>query len=256
MSQRSDIVVFVGPTLPVERGRILLDADFRPPAGQGDVYAAVESGEPKIIALIDGVFQTEPAVRHKEILWALHKGVRVFGAASLGALRAVELEPFGMVGIGAIYRWYRRFPMTPDDAVAVAQAPPELDSRPLGTALVDLIVTFRAARRAGAIDRRVERRLARAAVSLHYKDRSIRSAVDRARDTLGDEPAPGLTAKLHDVLVAQKQEDAALLLAYLANHDELVRNGEQSRMDTFVVTDSWYQDLMLSGQSPPPVARC
>ena len=34
-------------------------------------------------------------------------GVRVYGAASMGALRAAELDAFGMVGIGKIYESYR-----------------------------------------------------------------------------------------------------------------------------------------------------
>ena len=35
------------------------------------------------------------------------QGVHVFGAASMGALRAAELDGFGMRGIGRIYAAYR-----------------------------------------------------------------------------------------------------------------------------------------------------
>ena len=48
-----------------------------------------------------------PAVWHKEILWAIGQGVHVFGAASMGALRAAELAPFGMRGVGRIFEAYR-----------------------------------------------------------------------------------------------------------------------------------------------------
>jgi len=94
-----------------------LQADFRPPAGQGDLLrAALEY--PPAIALIDGIFKDAPTVRHREILWALSAGIPVFGAASMGALRAAELHPFGMRGVGLIFRWYRRYALLPDDAVA------------------------------------------------------------------------------------------------------------------------------------------
>ena len=43
---------------------------------------------------------------HKEILFALSEGIDVYGAASMGALRAAELDAFGMRGIGDVYSAY------------------------------------------------------------------------------------------------------------------------------------------------------
>ncbi|MCQ8836179.1 TfuA domain-containing protein [Streptomyces malaysiensis] len=51
------------------------------------------------------------------------RGVRVVGAASIGALRAAELAPFGMTGIGSIFDAYARGEIDGDDEVAVGQAP-------------------------------------------------------------------------------------------------------------------------------------
>ena len=45
-------------------------------------------------------------------------GTQVFGAASMGALRAAELAPFGMIGVGAIFAAYRDGRLTGDDEVA------------------------------------------------------------------------------------------------------------------------------------------
>ena len=93
-----EIVVFLGPTLGHDDARALLpNARFLPPARQGDVYRAVRAHDPKKIGLVDGVFLNVPAVWHREILWALEQGVEVFGAASMGALRAAELDDFGMM---------------------------------------------------------------------------------------------------------------------------------------------------------------
>ena len=57
------------------------------------------AGAPGAIGVIDGYFDGVPSVWHKEILWALSQGIRVFGGASMGALRAAELDGFGMTGV-------------------------------------------------------------------------------------------------------------------------------------------------------------
>ena len=88
------------------RRRAILDADYRPPAKQGDICRAVQERGPDAVALIDGYFEQVPAVWHKEILWAMKLGVQVYGASSMGALRAAELQQFGMIGVGKIFEAY------------------------------------------------------------------------------------------------------------------------------------------------------
>jgi len=79
------VVVFLGPSLPLEEARRLFpSAEFLPPARMGDVQAALER-QPRTLCLIDGYFEHVPAVWHKEILCALDRGVRVLGASSMGA---------------------------------------------------------------------------------------------------------------------------------------------------------------------------
>src|SRR5215212_2065593 len=94
------VCVFLGPTLPLDVATCHLDAEYFGPAEQGSVYDVVQRFKPGIIVLIDGAFARVPAVRHKEILFALSRGIDVHGAASMGALRAAELAPFGMKGHG------------------------------------------------------------------------------------------------------------------------------------------------------------
>jgi hypothetical protein len=62
---------------------------------EGDVYRLWRR-RPRAIGIVDGYFEHVPAVLHKEIMWIMEHGVHVFGSASVGALRAVELEMFGM----------------------------------------------------------------------------------------------------------------------------------------------------------------
>ncbi|HVQ13831.1 MAG TPA: TfuA-like protein, partial [Vicinamibacterales bacterium] len=101
-----DIVVFLGPSLPVDEARRILPARYLRPAQCGDVLRARRLS-PKVIAIVDGVFASTPSVWHKEILLAIDDGIAVVGASSMGALRAAELAPFGMIGIGRIFDAYR-----------------------------------------------------------------------------------------------------------------------------------------------------
>ena len=149
MEQARPPVIFLGPSLPLSAAKDICDAVYLPPAAQGSIVSAVQRYEPRSLLIIDGVFQSAPAVRHKEILWAMSRGVRVLGAASMGALRAAELHGHGMIGIGLIYRWYRRYAFAPDDAVAVLHMPDELGSAAMTLALIDLVQTLKGAERRG-----------------------------------------------------------------------------------------------------------
>ena len=123
--QAEHVIVFLGPTLSQSEAKQILMADYRGPAARGDIYRA-SAERPTAIVLIDGFFENVGSVFHKEILWALSKGIYVYGASSMGALRAAELNCFGMIGIGAIYEQSRDSGLERDDAVAVLQGPPEL----------------------------------------------------------------------------------------------------------------------------------
>ena len=54
--------------------------------------------------LIGGLVESTPSVWHKEILWAPSKGIPMFGSSSTGAVRAADMWPFGLHGVGLIYR--------------------------------------------------------------------------------------------------------------------------------------------------------
>lgn len=209
-------VVFLGPTLSLAEAGFILDANYLPPVAQGDVIRAVQDYAPSCIVIIDGAFQAVPAVRHREILWALYKGVPVLGAASMGALRAAELHRHGMIGVGVIYRWYRRFAFAPDDAVAVLHGPQEFGSQPLTIAHVDLRKTLRKAKRNGLIDDELRRRLETMARGLHYRERTWDAIV---RETFADQPEcrQALQENMLASYTSQKKLDAVAALRRVAN---------------------------------------
>lgn len=139
----AEVIAFAGPCLPPDAGekpawrRLLAEIEVRPPARRGDVLAALAE-DPHTIVLLDGYYYSVPAVTHKELLYALEAGVRVIGAASMGALRAAELAPWGMIGAGRVYRAYARGEIEGDDEVAVLHLPARWGYRITTLALVEV----------------------------------------------------------------------------------------------------------------------
>lgn len=185
-------VVFLGPTLSAREAAEILPATYLPPVRQGDVYRAMRDRRPTAIGVIDGVFLEAPSVWHREILWALACGVHVFGAASMGALRAAELAPFGMRGVGRIFEAYRDgcwpgfdAPFEDDDEVAVIHAPAEAGSFALSDAMVDLRATLLAGEAAGVISRERRDALAAEMKQRHFSARGIAALADAAGGAAG-----------------------------------------------------------------------
>lgn len=193
-------VVFLGPSLRQDRARDLIPAHFRPPARRGDIYRAVCDLRPRVLVLIDGVFRQEPAVWHREILWAMSEGVHAIGAASMGALRAAELADYGMQGVGKIFAAYRagRFapfpdPFEDDAEVAVVHGPAELGSAPLTIALADIREVLAGAMARAQLDPVAARAALAAACGLFFAERTPERLWDALR-------ADGLPAELCDAI--------------------------------------------------------
>jgi hypothetical protein len=130
------------------------------------------------MVLIDGLMETRMPPLHKEILTLMADGFRVIGAASMGALRAAELAPLGMMGAGQIFAAYRQGRIVADDEVAVLHAPAELGWRPLTEAMVDIRATLSAAARARVISVTTARSLRQAAISDNFRHRSWQRLLD------------------------------------------------------------------------------
>jgi hypothetical protein len=239
----SRVVVFSGPSLWPEDHNIVPDATYLPPAEQGSFVRTVQDFAPHVVVLIDGSFGRVPAVRHKEILWTLAQGISVYGAGSMGALRAAELSDQGMIGFGLIYRWYRRIPLLDDDEVAVATTPTELGAKALGEALVNIRLTLRRLERSGIIERGLRRDMEAIAESIHFLDRNYENLFSEARAVLPSSGRDGL-ARLARLLpthaVDQKRLDAVGLLHLLSEGPATLRGGPPF---PFTLTEAWAYDL-------------
>jgi hypothetical protein len=218
------VIVFVGPTISPQEAVAELDCTCLAPARQGDVYRAVRDFRPLAIGLIDGVFLDVPAVWHRELLWALAQGVHVFGAASIGALRAAELTPFGMRGVGRVYSAYATGrwpgfdePFEDDDEVAVLHAPAEAGGRALSDAMVDLRDTLAAAEEVGVIDRATRNMLVDTMKVQHFSERSLSRLCEASSRVMGEPDLSTFRAWLHANAVPRKRLDALELLRTMAD---------------------------------------
>jgi hypothetical protein len=227
----TQVVVFLGPTLAVDEARAVLDAEYLPPVAHGDVLRAT-LGRPRAIAIVDGVFERVPAVWHKEILFALSEGIHVYGAASMGALRAAELDRFGMRGVGEIYRAYADGSLEDDDEVAVAHGDAEDGFRAVSDAMVDGRATLEAAVAQRIVTEDTAAAIASRVKATFYPRRLLLGALDPE-----DGDHERLRAWLPEGRVQRKRDDALALLRVV--HDDLEAELEPFR-PTWVLQNSHY----------------
>ncbi|MFN9548176.1 MAG: TfuA-like protein [Cyanobacteriota bacterium] len=226
-------VVFVGPSLPEREVRSLHpEVVIQPPVRQGDIVSVLRAYRPSAIGIIDGVFLNVLSVWHKELLLALDEGVALYGAASMGALRAAECAPFGMVGLGRIYARFADGTLSRDDEVAVAHATAEFGHRSLSEPLVNLRFNLEDAVTAGVIDADLAAALIDEAAAVYFPDRCWPRLL--ASSLLTHTQRSGLEAHLREHAIDHKAADARLLLRTMAS----------------LVTDS--TDSTDNGPSPAP----
>lgn len=142
-------MAFVGPSVPVRRLHGIRGVEFRPCARRGDVEAAVDEGFHTIV-LIDGMMVYSYPPSPKEVAAALDSGVQVYGAASLGALRAVELRRQGMVGCGWVYQQFLTGAVFRDDELLASFD--ETSGEPSTIPLIDVRYACEVACRAGRLE--------------------------------------------------------------------------------------------------------
>ena len=236
--------VFLGPSLPLDQARAILDAIYLPPVQQGDLLRLLEL-KPRYVGIIDGYFETVPAVWHKEILLAMSQGVHVFGAASMGALRAAELRPFGMIGVGKIFQWFSDEIVVADDEVAVRHGPAELGYLPLNQSLADIRDSCAEALDERIIEAPLAEKIISAAKALLFWDRTW-EAVGAELRRLEPSESRHIDAWLEFArsrYVSLKARDAAALLVEMK---KFIAEPWQPKQVSFVFEQTVFIDRLLN----------
>jgi hypothetical protein len=204
--------VFTGPSLDHAAAARVLDAHYLPPIERGDIDALMASPEPPThVGIVDGQFLHRPSISPKEILVAMDAGVRLFGASSMGALRAVELSPYGMLGVGKIYGLFQSGQIDDDDEVAITFDPETLEV--LCEPMVNIRIAAAAAVDEGAVSRAGADAFMAAAKSLYFPQRSYRAALHLANGALDPAERDSLERFLATRAPDAKRVDALAMLA-------------------------------------------
>jgi len=242
------VFVFLGPTLARAEAARILDASFLPPVRAGDVYRLVSRFRASAVGIVDGYFQWAPPVWHKEILWAIGRGVHVFGAGSMGALRAAELAPFGMHGVGRVFEAYRegrlgpdKEPFEDDDEVAVVHGPQELSYVAASEAMVNIRCTLARAAEEGVIADATHRALVATAKATFFPERDYARLLAQGRVSgLPEGELAVLECWLPSGQINQKRLDALAMLEEM--RDFLATDPPPAPFDhTFERTIYWDQ---------------
>ena len=175
---RSKPVIFLGPSLSREKARKILDADYRLPAKKGDLLQLILK-EVDIVGLIDGYFLQDYPPTPIEVYNLVRKrSVKVFGSSSLGALRAVELGKYGMIGIGKIFRLFRDGILESDDEVAVTFTD---YTNYKSEALIDIRYNLFLAQKYKIIDNRTGRSILKVSKQTYFPYRTYEDILDKCK---------------------------------------------------------------------------
>ena len=218
-------IIFGGPSLEgVDKTKT--DAIFLPAAAQGDLIRAVREHSPSAIGLLDcGLPYRSLPTWHKEILFALARGVAVVGAAAVGAHRAVELAPNGMEGVGGIYERVASGELERDDEVLCDWEETPDGIRRLTLPLVTMRDGVAAAKNAGTLSDESASSLLSLAERLFWRKRTWRALLDAAAaEGVPEEELRAFEAWLPKAPDPVKEDAEALLRRV----EELACGGEES----------------------------
>ena len=211
------IIVYTGLSLPFDEAKEILDSCddveviYKKPIKRGDLGQALKEN-PDIIAIIDGVFHQNSAVGHKEILKVMNNGIKVYGASSMGALRASELDTLGMIGVGYVYSQYATGKVDSDDDVAVMLDGDTLEA--LSEPLINMDYVFSNAVNENIIYESEKDELMKIAKSTYYPQRNYAQTLGKS--SLSDDKKGDLIDFIRqspDI----KKEDAKELLENIKN---------------------------------------
>lgn len=177
------IIIYTGLSLSFDEAREILDTTedveviYKRPIKRGDLNHDIKEN-PDIIGIIDGVFHQSSAVGHREILNVIKKGIEVYGASSMGALRASELDSLGMHGIGYVYNQYATGKIVSDDDVAVMLDSETLE--PLSVPLINMDYVFNNACAENIITENEKDELLKIAKETYYPQRNYAQTLSKS----------------------------------------------------------------------------
>jgi len=208
------IIIYLGPSLPVDEAKKILSSDtkrevtYAPPIKRGDIPKATSVGY-NILGIVDGIFFRESAVSPREMMEVLKSNLKIYGSSSMGALRASELDRYGMIGIGQIYKWYKDGTLNSDDEVALSFDSEEFI--PISEPLINIRETIKKALQENIITKKESEIIFESAKSLYFPDRRWNKIIEISENKIGKDLSK-FSKFIQNNRVDLKKQDAILLL--------------------------------------------
>ncbi len=188
---------------------------FSKPVARTDLKEDIKNGI-HIIGLVDGVFLNQLAVSPSEIMDCIRHGIKVFGSSSMGALRAAELDQYGMVGVGDIYNLVKKNEDFEDDFLGQTFYEDDLDKR--STPFIDVYLVLKKLHAENVISKDVMSFAIRKFRNMHYSDRGVPRLLDvLSRSRFHDQLKESFYTRMKK-MKSTKQEDAIRLVRTIQDY--------------------------------------
>ena len=214
-------IIFLGPSLSIEKAKKILDAEYRKPAKKGDLLQLIFK-DTSIVGLIDGFFLQDYPPTPIEVYNLLRKkGTKVYGSSSLGALRAVELSKYGMIGVGKIFNLFRKGILDSDDEVAITFTD---YSNFKSEALIDIRFNLFLAHKSMIIDKDTKKIILKISKQTYFPYRTYGDILDKSK--LKYPEISSQIEKFRDYIQENrrslKEDDAIMLLKRIKKNKEII----------------------------------
>ncbi|MBC7465409.1 MAG: hypothetical protein H7256_05400 [Bdellovibrio sp.] len=203
--------------------KYLPQAQFSKPIKRNDLYDDLKNGV-QVIGIIDGEFLQSLSVSPTEIHDVLRCGVSVYGASSMGAMRAAELSEYGMVGCGEIFEHIQSDSYFRDDKLGqIYFEGMGIESIPF----VDFYMGAKGLVRRGVVSKAHANLLIEVYLDLHFSRRNFSSLEAIVRKHANGAKLLISVKKIRNQMVYQKRADGISLLKHIAKnlalHDKQLR---------------------------------
>ena len=206
------VVIFAGPSIEQEAiNTIIPTARVEPPVERGDIVRILNAGRViSHIGIVDGRFFQNLSISPKEVLQAIDAGVKVYGSSSMGALRAVELAPYGMHGIGQIFELYQSRIVDGDDEVALVY---DIErNQALSEPMINIRIALERAKEVGIICESEKKICIDLLKNIYFLDRTYKSLIAALKSKLDEEIVLKLQQFFEKEAPNAKRDDAVALL--------------------------------------------
>ena len=168
-------IIFVGPSISLDLAkRTLPHAFYRPPIKRGDLESIPSD---TLVGIIDGVFGQMLAVSPDEICRALDRRITVYGAASMGAVRAAEVR--GVIGVGRIFEMFNTGTIERDDEVALLFDPHTYEA--LTEPLINVRYAVERLVRSATLSRDAGNAIIESCSQLHFSARTYETVLQNSK---------------------------------------------------------------------------